>query len=244
MNKKIASFAVLLILLVNIFFPQKVAAADGAITISAALSGQTVTVNVGVSPNTEMNNFDCSISYDSNVVEFVSGTSGIGAVSSAISGGVIAIARDIGATFSVGHVATLTFRVKGSGNITFTAYEGSGVSTYDLERDGYTFSGGAKASVNIQNAPAVTPTNTVANTAPPQTPLTTVDTLPATTTDTTQTEETKSEPTKAFKAEDYKGRSLSISEIALEEADIPSGFEEAERMIDGSAMSGYYSENE
>ncbi|GEM_PF-6424270 len=244
MKKQIALFTVLLVLLSNVFFPQKAAAADGSITISASLSGQTVTVNVGVSPTTEMNNFDCSISYESNVVEFVSGTSGIGAVSSANSGGVIAIARDIGATFSVGHVATLTFRVKGSGNITFTAHEGSGVSTYDLERDGYTFMGGAKASVNIQNTPAVTPTNTVANTDPPQTPLTTIETLPATTTDARETEETKSQPTKVLKAVDHKGRRLSIPDIDLEDADIPSGFEAAERVIDGSGLSGYYSETE
>ncbi|NLC41211.1 MAG: hypothetical protein GX763_09885 [Clostridiaceae bacterium] len=239
MKRQFALYSLLLIFFASLFFPQKATAAYGSVTVTASISGQTITVNVGVSPATEMEIFDCTLSYRANVVEFVSGTSSIGAAINDGSG-IIYIARNLGSSFTAGHIATLTFKTKGSGNADFTSSDGSGSHTYNGD---YTFSG-SSASVNIQNAPAVTPTNTVANTAPPQTPLTTIETLPATTTDTTQTEETKSEPTKAFKAADHRGRSLSISEIALEEADIPSGFEAAERMIDGSAMSGYYSENE
>ena len=47
-----------------------------------------------------------------------------------------------------------------------------------------------------------------------------------------------------MKAVDHKGRRLSIPDIDLEDADIPSGFEAAERVIDGSGLSGYYSETE
>ena len=239
MKRQFALYSLLLIFFATLFFPQKATAAHGSVTVSASISGQIITVNVGVSPATEMEIFDCTISYRANIVEFVSGTSSIGAAINDKSG-TIYIARNLGSSFTAGHVATLSFKIKGSGNADFTASDGSGSHTYNGD---YTFSGGS-ASVNIQNAPAVTPTNTVANTAPPQTPLTTVETITPSTAGPSETEETKSQPAKAFKGVDHKGRRLSIAEIDLEEADIPSGFEAAENVIDGYELAAYYSENE
>lgn len=243
MKRRLTLFFTIILLISIIYFPQIVSAADGTITVSVSAlevaAGNSVTVYVGVSPALEMGSFDCTLTYDAGVFDYTGGSIIVGQGISSNSGTVeMAIAP--GNSFTAGNIASLTFKAKASGSTNFTVTRGSSAS---LMKD-FNLAVGSFASVRVVNSPAATIAPTTASTVPKQSPLTTVATIEPTTTDTTQTEETKSEPTKAFKAEDHKGRSLSISEIALEEADIPSGFEEAERMIDGSAMSGYYSENE
>ncbi|MDD4541719.1 MAG: cohesin domain-containing protein, partial [Eubacteriales bacterium] len=222
MKKKIASMLAFIILISIFFLPQLVLANNGAVTVYASAQtvsvGQTVTISVGVSPSIKMGSFNCTLAYDADVFNYSSGSSGIGAGITA-SAGVINIAKNAGDSFTAGTVATLTFAAKNSGSINFTVSEGYGSSLYD----DYTFSGGAFASVKVENAPPPTPAPTTTTTTPKQTPLVPVETIPPSTSTTTTTEATTTETTKPFKAVDHAGRSLAIAEYDLESLEIPSG---------------------
>ncbi|MDD4324345.1 MAG: cohesin domain-containing protein [Eubacteriales bacterium] len=243
MKKKIASMLAFIILISIFFLPQLVLANNGAVTVYASAQtvsvGQTVTISVGVSPSIKMGSFNCTLAYDADVFNYSSGSSGIGAGITA-SAGVINIAKNAGDSFTAGTVATLTFAAKNSGSINFTVSEGYGSSLYD----DYTFSGGAFASVKVENAPPPTPAPTTTTTTPKQTPLVPVETIPPSTTTTTTTEATTTETTKPFKAVDHAGRSLAIAEYDLESLEIPSGYEPEERVINGNKLTGFYSEDE
>lgn len=243
MKKKIASMLAFIILISIFFLPQLVLANNGAVTVYASAQtvsvGQTVTISVGVSPSIKMGSFNCTLAYDADVFNYSSGSSGIGAGITA-SAGVINIAKNAGDSFTAGTVATLTFAAKNSGSINFTVSEGYGSSLYD----DYTFSGGAFASVKVENAPPPTPAPTTTTTTPKQTPLVPVETIPPSTSTTTTTEATTTETTKPFKAVDHAGRSLAIAEYDLESLEIPSGYEPEERVINGNKLTGFYSEDE
>ena len=243
--KKISTFFTSFLIIISVILLPYAVMAATPVNVSVnkyeVKPGDTVTVIVGA--NVNLGTFNCTIRYDSSRMEFLPSSSTAN-VSNPDVGRLKAVFVTMGGSDVSGNgMFTLVFKTKSlDGTAVFTVEEPIAAN---YAGDQVSLSGGSNSVVvKSDTAPTVTLPATTVSTVPKQSPLTTVATIEPTTTDTTQTEETKSEPTKAFKAEDHKGRSLSISEIALEEADIPSGFEAAERMIDGSAMSGYYSENE
>ncbi len=243
--KRVSALFTSFLIIISVILLQYAVMAATPVNVSVnkyeAKPGDIVTVIVGA--NVNLGTFNCTIRYDSSRMEFLPSSSTAN-VSNPDVGRLKAVFVTMGGSDVSGNgMFTLVFKTKSlDGTAVFTVEEPIAAN---YAGDQVSLSGGSNSVVvKSDTAPTVTLPATTVSTVPKQSPLTTVATIEPTTTDTTQTEETKSEPTKAFKAEDHKGRSLSISEIALEEADIPSGFEEAERMIDGSAMSGYYSENE
>lgn len=243
--KRVSALFTSFLIIISVILLQYAVMAATPVNVSVnkyeAKPGDIVTVIVGA--NVNLGTFNCTIRYDSSRMEFLPSSSTAN-VSNPDVGRLKAVFVTMGGSDVSGNgMFTLVFKTKSlDGTAVFTVEEPIAAN---YAGDQVSLSGGSNSVVvKSDTAPTVTLPATTVSTVPKQSPLTTVATIEPTTTDTTQTEETKSEPTKAFKAEDHKGRSLSISEIALEEADIPSGFEAAERMIDGSAMSGYYSENE
>ncbi len=244
MKRISALFTSFLITILVMLLPYVVMAAtpvNVSVSKNEVKPGDTVTVIVGA--NVSLGTFNCTIKYDSSRMEFLPSSSTTN-VSKPEEGRLKAVFVTMGGSDVSGNgMFTLVFKAKSlDGSAVFIVDEAIAAN---YAGDSISFSGGSNSvSVKSDAAPPVTLPNTIAPTAPPQSPLTTVETIAPTTADPSETEETKSQPTKVLKAVDHKGRRLSIPDIDLEDADIPSGFEAAERVIDGSGLSGYYSETE
>jgi hypothetical protein len=244
MKRISALFTSFLITILVMLLPYVVMAAtpvNVSVSKNEVKPGDTVTVIVGA--NVSLGTFNCTIKYDSSRMEFLPSSSTTN-VSKPEEGRLKAVFVTMGGSDVSGNgMFTLVFKAKSlDGSAVFIVDEAIAAN---YAGDSISFSGGSNSvSVKSDAAPPVTLPNTIAPTAPPQPPLTTVETIAPTTADPSETEETKSQPTKVLKAVDHKGRRLSIPDIDLEDADIPSGFEAAERVIDGSGLSGYYSETE
>ncbi|NLC88760.1 MAG: hypothetical protein GX681_01680, partial [Clostridiaceae bacterium] len=232
MKRISALFTSFLITILVMLLPYVVMAAtpvNVSVSKNEVKPGDTVTVIVGA--NVSLGTFNCTIKYDSSRMEFLPSSSTTN-VSKPEEGRLKAVFVTMGGSDVSGNgMFTLVFKAKSlDGSAVFIVDEAIAAN---YAGDSISFSGGSNSvSVKSDAAPPVTLPNTIAPTAPPQSPLTTVETIAPTTADPSETEETKSQPTKVLKAVDHKGRRLSIPDIDLEDADIPSGFEAAERVID------------
>ncbi|MGI6122264.1 MAG: cohesin domain-containing protein [Saccharofermentanales bacterium] len=251
--KKHFAIVIVCVLVMTLSVSFFVTAAERTATISSstkeATVGQTVTITLGFTPKMETRTFSFRVTYDSSLLEYVSGKN-ISGLAGSFNEGVFNNLLVVGVTASgtqsvnVGSVLSLTFKVIGTGKATLRIIEAlDGI----IDPEENTIKAGASVSITLtepttepttESSTTTTttttittkPTTTPTRTTPRPTTTTTTRTTATTTTTTTTSSETTTTtaptgPIVAFSATRYDGTVLSVPESVPSDNIIPRSFE-------------------